>query len=64
MVAVDRNGQELAPSELRTLTALDYRTLSRGLKTARKMGLLTPDSHARYLRTEHLPWTWQEVASA
>lgn len=55
LYAMDHDGRDLDPCELRDATDLDGRTLSRGLSAARKMGLLSPDSHARHLVVQHLP---------
>lgn len=58
LYAMDHDTLHLRPMELRWATGLDARTLSRGLRQARKMGLLTDDSHARCLTVRHCPNTW------
>lgn len=55
LYAMDHDGHHLTPCELRDATALDPRTLSRGLAVARTMGLLTADSNARRCRVLHMP---------
>lgn len=55
LYAMDHDGLDLHPGELRDATDLDQRTLSRGLRQARVMGLLSADSHARHLVVRHLP---------
>ena len=42
LYAMDHDGRDLDPGELRDATGLDARTLSRGLKQARAMHLLQP----------------------
>ncbi|MBS2939580.1 hypothetical protein KDN32_17715 [Nocardioides sp. J2M5] len=49
LYAVDHEDQHLSGGQLREATGLDQRTLSRSLDRARRMSLLTPDSHARWL---------------
>lgn len=64
LYAMDHDGQELEPCELRNATGLDSRTLSRGLKQARVMGLITGDSNARLLVVRHLPLSQRQVTHA
>lgn len=47
LYAMDHSGHDLQPGQLREATALEPRTLSRALHTARHLGLITSDSHAR-----------------
>lgn len=55
LYAMDHDGRTLDPGELRDACGLDQRTLSRGLRQARVMGLLSTDSNARHLVVIHLP---------
>lgn len=59
LYAMDHDGQDLDPGELRDATGLDPRTLSRGLHQARTMRLIGNDSNARRLDVIHVPLTWQ-----
>lgn len=55
LYAMDHDGRDLDPGELRDACDLDQRTLSRGLRQARVMGLLSADSNARCCTVRHLP---------
>lgn len=57
LYAMHHEERHLDAGELRDATGLDQRTLSRGLTAARRVGLLTPDSHARWLVPRHLSLT-------